>query len=34
MRHDLTLGYSTLGADTGLLGAAALAFRKFGGEVR
>lgn len=34
MRHDLTLGYSTLGADTGLLGAAALAFREYGGEVR
>lgn len=34
MRHDLTLGYSTLGADTGLLGAAALALREFGGEVR
>lgn len=30
MRRDLTIGYSSLGNDTGLLGAAALAFRNFG----
>ncbi len=30
MRRDLTVGYSSLGKDTGLLGAAALAFRTFG----
>lgn len=30
MRRDLTVGYSSLGSDTGLLGAAALAFRAFG----
>jgi glucokinase len=29
MRRDLTLGYSSLGADTGLLGAAALALHAF-----
>ncbi len=29
MRRDLTVGYSSLGKDTGLLGAAALAFRAF-----
>jgi glucokinase len=29
MRRDLTLGYSSLGSDTGLLGAAALALRAF-----
>lgn len=30
MRHDLTVSYSSLGKDTGLLGAAALAIRQFG----
>jgi glucokinase len=32
MRRDLTLGYSSLGSDTGVLGAAALALRAFGAE--
>jgi glucokinase len=32
MRSDLALTYSSLGADTGLLGAAALAFRSFADE--
>ncbi len=34
MRRDLTIGYSSLGNDTGLLGAAALAFREFGNHPR
>ncbi len=34
MRRDLTLDYSALGADTGLLGAAALALRTFGDTSR
>ncbi len=34
MRRDLTVTYSSLGADTGLLGAAALAFREFSSETR
>lgn len=33
MRRDLTLSYSSLGKDTGLLGAAALAFRQLGDSV-
>lgn len=33
MRRDLTLSYSSLGKDTGLLGAAALAFRQLGDAV-
>lgn len=32
MRNDLTLGYSSLGTDTGLLGAAALALRVYGDD--